>query len=150
MRPINSLRSDVAAKVAKALADLDARGIAYAVTDTLRTYAEQAALYAQGRQPLTVVNCLRATAGYRAITEGENNIVTNCDGTRKADGGHGRSPHQLGTAVDCVPVGAHGPEWPPADDPRWREIAKSFKAQGFTWGGDWEDFPDLPHYQVDA
>ena len=133
---------------ARALASLKASGVPYVVTYTLRTYAEQAALYAQGREQVEIVNALRSTAGLRPITEGENNIVTNCDGKRISEGGKGRSPHQLGIALDVVPMVRGGPAWPTADDPRWKEIASAFKAQGFEWGGDWTDFPDLPHYQL--
>ena len=132
----------------RALASLKASGVPYVVTYTLRTYAEQAALYAQGRKQLNIVNSLRATAKLGPITEGENNIVTNCDGKRISEGGKGRSPHQLGIALDVVPMVRGGPAWPTADDPRWKEIASAFKAQGFEWGGDWTDFPDLPHYQL--
>lgn len=134
---------------AKALADLKTRGIPYIVTYTLRTYAEQAALYAQGRQSLMAVNTLRARAGLPDIPEKENTyIVTNCDGRKISEGGKGRSPHQLGTALDVVPLDGTRAMWPHASDPRWKQIAESFKKNGFTWGGDWKDFPDLPHYQL--
>ena len=135
---------------AKAIADLNTRGVKFAVTYTLRTYAEQAALYAQGRQPLPVVNCMRHDAGLPPITEGDNNIVTQCDGKRVSEGGKGRSPHQLGTALDVVPTVNGNPIWPINSDQRWKDIAKSFKANGFEWGGDWTDFPDYPHYQLKA
>lgn len=144
------LKPEAAAAAARAIADLKARGVPHVVTYTLRTYAEQAALYAKGRQPLAVVNCLMHDAGLPSISEGENNIVTQCDGKRIAEGGKGRSPHQLGTALDVVPLGENGPIWPAPGDPRWKQIAQSFKEQGFEWGGDWPDFPDYPHYQLKA
>ena len=131
-----------------ALAELVASNVPHAVTYTLRTYAEQAALYAQGRQPLITVNTLRGKAGLPSISEGDNNIVTQCDGVRISEGGKGRSPHQLGTALDVVPLGPNGPIWPALSDPRWKQIASILKAHGFEWGGDWTDFPDYPHYQL--
>lgn len=136
------------AAAARALAALKASAVPYVVTYTLRTYAEQAALYAQGRKQLEIVNAMRATAKLPPITEGENNVVTNCDGIRIADGGKGRSPHQLGTALDVVPMVRGGPAWPPTTDSRWAEIAAAFEAEGFEWGGRWTDFPDFPHYQL--
>jgi hypothetical protein len=125
------------------------REVPYVVTYTLRTYAEQAALYAQGRETLIVVNTLRAEAKMPPISSSENSYtVTQCDGKRISEGGTGRSPHQLGTALDVVPLGNGQPVWPGKSDPRWADIAKSFKEQGFEWGGDWTDFVDLPHYQL--
>ena len=145
---LEDLKPSAQAAAYRALAALKASGVLCVVMCTLRTYAEQAALYAQGREQLNIVNSLRATAKLRPITEGENNIVTNCDGKRISEGGKGRSPHQLGTALDVVPMVRGGPVWPATTDPRWKEIAAAFKAQGFEWGGDWTDFPDFPHYQL--
>jgi peptidoglycan LD-endopeptidase CwlK len=148
-KALADLLPDVQARATKALADLKARGIPYAVTYTLRTYAEQAALYAQGRQDLLTVNSLRDAAGLPHIGQADNSyVVTQCDGKRISEGGTGRSPHQLGTAIDCVPSDNGSPLWPPTSDPRWVQIAQSFKAQGFQWGGEWKDFPDFPHYQL--
>lgn len=130
-----------------ALDDLKARGIPYYVHSTLRTMAEQKALYAQGRVTLADVNRLRLAAGMAPINPSENlYTVTRANGVSIALGGTGRSAHQLGTALDVVPLGAHGPEWPGEDDPRWYDIAQSFESRGFEWGGRWPDFPDLPHY----
>ena len=132
-----------------ALDELDDRGVPYVVTSTVRTYMEQAALYAQGRNTLIVVNSRRSLAGMAPIGDADNKYtVTRCDGTPSSQGpGHARSPHQIGIALDVVPRGKDGPEWPPASDPRWEQIAMSFESQGFKWGGRWKDFLDLPHYQ---
>jgi hypothetical protein len=135
----------------RALADLDARESPYAVTSTLRTQAHQYALWLQGRESLLAVNQARVAAGLSLIPEAENRYtVTNCNGTSIALGGTGRSPHQLGRALDVVPLGPRGPEWPGPKDPRWEDIAHSFEAEGFEWGGRWADFPDRPHYQYPA
>lgn len=145
------LLPDTQKRAANALADLKTRAMPYVVTSTLRTTAEQVALYAQGREELSAVNAKRQAAGLPDIGPSENAYtVTRCNGISLANGGTGRSPHQLGTAIDVVPMDGGGPSWPPAHDPRWAQIAQSFKAQGFGWGGKWADFPDLPHYQVMA
>lgn len=150
-RSLDDLLPPVRDAARRALADLDAREIHYAITSTLRTLAEQQALYAQGRHSLPVVQSMRATAGLGPIAPAENlYTVTNSDGTSVALGGTGRSAHQLGTALDVVPLGAHGPEWPDSSDPRWSDIAWSFEAEGFEWGGRWTDFPDRPHYRYQA
>ena len=135
----------------KALADLKTRNVPVIVTSTLRTHAHQYALWLQGRESLLTVNQARASAGLGPIAMGENNYtVTNCNGTSIALGGTGRSPHQLGIAIDVVPLGPNGAEWPAATDPRWEEIARSFEMQGFEWGGRWTGFVDLPHYQING
>ena len=146
---LKGLAPNVQGAAQKALDDLDDKGIPYTVTSTVRTYMEQAALYAQGRDSLVLVNSRRAAAGMPPIGEKDNSYtVTRCDGTPSSQGpGHARSPHQIGIALDVVPRGKDGPEWPPASDPRWEQIAMSFESQGFKWGGRWKDFLDLPHYQ---
>lgn len=133
-----------------ALALLDLRMVPHVVTSTLRSAAEQAALYAQGREPLLAVNARREAVGWEHIGAAENSgTVTNCDGRKIAEGGKGRSPHQLGTALDVVPANNIGnPAWAGASDPRWKTIAAAFKANGFEWGGDWDGWKDLPHYQL--
>lgn len=152
-KALADLLPDVQAAATRALADLKAREIPYAVTYTLRTLAEQKALYAQGREDLLTVNALRDVAGLPHIGQSENSYtVTNADGVSIALGGHGRSMHQLGKALDVVPLGPNGPVWPAGSDPRWEDIANSFEKNGFEWGGRWSKAkdgidPDLPHHQ---
>jgi peptidoglycan LD-endopeptidase CwlK len=150
-RDINDLRPEVRAAAARAIDELVKRGIPFAVTATLRSAEEQAALYAQGRRPLEEVNALRSAAGLAPLPARENGYtVTMLDGRKTALGGTGRSIHQLGGALDVVPTDSGRPVWPPASDPRWAEIAAVFEAEGFEWGGRWTDFPDRPHYQMEA
>jgi len=153
---LEDLTPDTQAKAQAALDDLAMRDVPAIVTYTYRTQAEQAALYAQGRQSLITVNSLRTLAGLAPIGNTDNSYtVTNASGVRKVDGGTGRSMHQLGTALDVCPLENGSAVWPPISDPRWAQIAQSFKAQGFSWGGDWTMAkdgidPDLPHYELDA
>ena len=145
----------------KARAFLSLIPIAYVVTSTLRTEAEQAALYAQGRAPLEAVNARRAIAGMRLISAAENKYEANMrklalgqklklgvDVITMADGIIHKSNHQGGRALDVVPANASGnPIWPPGTDPRWEMIAKAGEEAGFEWGGHWDD-PDRPHYEI--
>ena len=141
-RRLEDLLPRVAAAAARALADLKARGVHVAVTSTLRTQAEQAALYAQGREPLAAVNAKRAAARMPLLRLDENRYtVTNADGVKY------KSNHQGGRALDVVPEHLGLPVWPPASVPRWKQISGVFQQYGFEWGGEWKDFPDLPHYQ---
>ena len=141
-RRLEDLLPRVAAAAARALADLKARGVPVAVTSTLRTQAEQAALYAQGREPLAAVNAKRAAAKMPLLRLEENRYtVTNADGVKH------KSNHQSGKALDAVPEQGGNPVWPPASDIRWKQIAGVFQQHGFAWGGEWKDLPDLPHYE---
>ena len=160
-KKLEDLKPVVAEAAGRALHDLKTDDVQVVVTYTLRTYEEQAALYAQGRKSLAEVNALRVKAGLAAIKEylgkdkkihSDNDYtVTNADGIALAAGGKGRSPHQLGTALDVVPDMDESekevPGWPAPSDERWGKIARAFKKYGFEWGGDWKDLPDYPHYQ---
>jgi hypothetical protein len=154
---ITDLRPAAAQMAAEAGRRLNAAGIPFCDTSTLRTDATQIACHAQGRKQLDEVNRLRRIAGERPITAAENKYtITNCDGVTT------KSRHQGGTAIDRVPADAKGnPIWPPADDPRWRQIADIMIAVGFRWGMDWngdgktrydgdqsEKMLDPPHYEL--
>ena len=95
-------------------------GIKLRATSTLRTYAEQNELYAQGR----------TKAG---------GIVTNAKG--------GQSNHNFGTALDVVPIVNGQADWKTSAD-TWSKIAKVGKAVGFDWGGDWKSIVDKPHFEM--
>lgn len=94
----------------------------------LRTFAEQNALYAQGR----------TAPGQR---------VTNAPG--------GKSVHNYGLAVDIVLIiDGKTASWDTLKDfdgdkqSDWMEVVAIFKKHGMEWGGDWKAFPDRPHFQM--
>ena len=87
------------------------------VTQGLRTYPQQDALYQQGRtQP--------------------GNIVTNA----KA----GYSMHNFGLAVDVVPYISGVIDWSGKDE-KWAEILAKAPSCGLAEGAQWRSFPDEPH-----
>lgn len=99
---------------------------------TLRTFAEQDALYAQGRTK-------------------PGSIVTKAKG--------GQSYHNYGLAVDIVLLvdkDSNGTfetaSWDTKSDfdgdkkADWQEVVAIFKRYGWEWGGDWR-FVDAPHFQ---
>jgi peptidoglycan L-alanyl-D-glutamate endopeptidase CwlK len=115
---------------AEALIDRSyAGGIPIVITQGLRTIAEQNALYAQGR-----------TA--------PGSIVTNAKG--------GYSNHNFGVAIDFALLTNDGKSvsWDAKLDANrngkadWNEVVTLAKALGFTWGGDWKTFLDLPHFEM--
>lgn len=112
--------------VARIIDAMDALGFTMIVTDGVRTAAEQAALYAQGR-----------TA--------PGAIVTQADGVVK------KSNHQLhadgcGHAVDCCFLVDGKPSWD--DHLPWATYGACAKALGLTWGGDWATIHDRPHIEL--
>jgi hypothetical protein len=104
---------------------LEQAGIEIRVTQGFRTWAEQDALYAQGR-----------------TAPGE--IVTNCKG--------GNSYHNFGLAVDCVPSQfgldqPYNPDWN-ASHPDWKRMEAVGASLGLDVGANWRSFPDAPHFQL--
>ena len=93
------------------------------VTQGLRTWAEQDALYAQGR---TV----------------EGPVVTDVKG--------GYSAHNFGYAVDVVPedIEPGQPDWN-IDHPAWRTLLEVAPSCGLAEGAAWRSFPDNPHLYLE-
>lgn len=110
---------------ARAMVELLAHdGVEVLVTQGLRTWEEQDALYAKGRTVEPI---------------GKKFIVTNAKG--------GQSYHNFGLAFDIVVLDAIGKfDWN-VDHPGWAAASKAGKSVGLEWGGDWKGFKDVPHYQ---
>ena len=95
-------------------------GIVVKVIAGTRTYAEQEALYAQGRTaPGTIVT--NAPAGY--------------------------SNHNFGIAFD---VGIFNGALYLDDSPLYARVGQEGREMGLKWGGDWTSFPDKPHFQLSS
>jgi peptidoglycan L-alanyl-D-glutamate endopeptidase CwlK len=110
---------------------------------TLRTPAEQEALYMQGREPLDVVNRARKAVKLAPITEKEN---------EKPVTWTTKSAHKGGEAVDyfiqqggkyCTDLKADTNE---DHIPDWEEFGRIADECGLDWGGNWKK-PDFPHIQ---
>jgi peptidoglycan L-alanyl-D-glutamate endopeptidase CwlK len=101
---------------------------------TLRTFAEQDALYAQGRTRLFDANGNRL------------GVVTKAKG--------GQSIHNYGLALDIVLIKDNKTaSWEDNIDfdkdgkADWMEVVDILKANGWSWGGDWKSFKDKPHFE---
>ncbi len=102
-----------------AFAKAEAEGVGVMVASALRTFKEQAELYAQGRTK-------------------PGKVVTNAQA--------GESYHNFGLAFDFVVVRRGRAIWD-SKDPHWKRFVKFAKSAGFEWGGDWPN-PDFPHFQI--
>ena len=100
---------------------------------TLRTFAEQNDMYAQGRTRLFDTNGKRLGK------------ITNCKG--------GQSYHQYGVALDIVLIDRINASWNISVDydgdgkADWMEVVEIFKNNGWTWGGGFKTFKDFPHFE---
>lgn len=125
------VKEEVLAMYDEIVASLTGRSICR-FTHTLRTFAEQDKLFAQGR-----------------TTPGK--IVTRARG--------GQSYHNYGLAIDIVllvDMDGNGTFETASWDTRrdfdgdgradWLEVVDVFKRYGWEWGGDWR-FVDAPHFQ---
>lgn len=93
----------------------------FRVAQGLRTFAEQAALYAQGR-----------TA--------PGNIVTDADA--------GYSMHNYGFAVDCYPNNPDGTiDWGPSH-PDWKAMEQCGVSVGLVSGANFIRLVDAPHFEL--
>jgi peptidoglycan L-alanyl-D-glutamate endopeptidase CwlK len=120
LQRLKKVHPELARRAEAISARLAARSIVVEITQGLRTFAEQDALYAQGR-----------------TVEGKR--VTNARG--------GQSNHNYGLAVDfCVFVNGQ-PDWN-APYEQWEQIGLEAEAVGLEWGGRWKSFRDLPHVQL--
>lgn len=96
-------------------------GIYVQISSGFRSFAEQNALYAQGRTK-------------------PGSIVTNARG--------GYSNHNFGLAVDYFLVSDDGNTALWTVNNKWRRVAAIGKQLGFAWGGDWASFRDYPHLEM--
>lgn len=118
--PVHPLLARKIRQMADILAN-DTPPVTIRVTQGLRTWQEQAQLYAQGR-----------SAGGKVVTN--------------AEPGHGW--HEFGLAVDVVPFGLDGqPDWN-TSHPIWQRLVQLGTSLGLVAGAQWRSFPDWPHFQL--
>lgn len=116
--------------------------------DTLRTEAEQKALYAQGRESLATVNAKRKAANLGPITQAENKIITKAQSASF-------SWHGYGLAFDIAIVDSTGKkiiwnktsDWNGDGKDDWAQVGSLADECGLEWGGNFTSIYDAPHYQ---
>lgn len=118
-RDITALHPEVQEIIPKFLQSCEKQGLKVKITDTVRTKEEQNKLYAQGR-----------------TTPGK--IVTWVK--------YPYSNHNWGMAFDICRNDGKGAY---NDSDGWfKKVALIAKSYGLTWGGDWKDSPDKPHFEL--
>lgn len=119
LKRISTLHPSVRKEVEEILSSVQlSKGTEVRVTQALRTFEEQEALYAQGRTK-------------------PGKKVTNAAG--------GQSIHNYGLAFDYVLFKEGKISWDVDDD--WKKVATAFKAKNWQWGGDWTSLKDYPHLE---
>lgn len=116
---LDKVHPKLAQAITAVINNLAAEGFHVEVVQGLRTFAEQDALFAQGR-----------TKPGKKVT--------------KAKGG--QSNHNYGLAVDLCPFVGNQPQW--EDEAGFDRIGAAGKQEGLKWGGDWPNFPDRPHLEL--
>lgn len=124
---IAKLHPKVRSEVAEIITEIQSKGIDIRIVQGLRTFAEQDALYAQGR---TIPGA----------------IVTNAKG--------GDSNHNYGLAIDFCLLHKDGTiSWNLKEDmdkdgkSDWLEVVEVFESKGWFWGGRFKSIKDNPHFE---
>jgi peptidoglycan L-alanyl-D-glutamate endopeptidase CwlK len=136
---ISELAPPVQDKARRLIHAANLKGIDLRVTQALRSWNMQAALYAQGREDLYDVNERRAAVRLAPIDPEENREVT------KAAPGHGW--HEFGLAFDVCPFDQTGqPDWN-EKHPVWEAVQTMGEAIGLKAGCTFRTIKDGPHFQ---
>jgi peptidoglycan L-alanyl-D-glutamate endopeptidase CwlK len=117
---LKKIHPELARRVRILVDNLAQGGVQIEVVQGLRTFAEQDALFAQGRSK-------------------SGQVVTNARG--------GQSNHNYGLAVDVVPFNDGKPNWN-APNSIWVALGAEAEKLGLEWGGGWKKFIDRPHVQL--
>ncbi|MHA7966054.1 M15 family metallopeptidase [Paenibacillus sp. CAU 1782] len=127
--PVTELHPVVLQHAEKLVEEAAAIGISVLITQDFRSEEEQNALYEKGRSS-------------------QGAIVTYARG--------GESYHNYGLAIDFALLNPKGKAlWDLEYDGNrngrsdWHEVVELAKNLGFSWGGDWKEFRDYPHLQMD-
>lgn len=109
------------------------------IVETKRDLAVQMAYYSRSRmKDPKFVKAMYKAAGLYEPTISECNTAN----TQTLN-----SNHIKGIAIDFAPY-KNGKIWWNAPDAVWNEMGIIGKIFGFSWGGDWKDFQDKPHFEM--
>ncbi len=114
---------------------------------TLRTPAEQARLYRQGRNIRTIRGKAQELRQWNPALADLLMDVGPQYGPKVTAAGPGQSYHQYGYAADGVPLRGGKPMWD-ASAPEWRIYGDCARAAKLEWAGDWNRGREYPHVQM--
>lgn len=127
---LGEIAPQLAEKVRQMAQMLETENIVFRVTQGLRTWDEQQALWQKGRDE-------------------HGNVVDKASIVTKAPAGS--SWHNFGLAVDIVPddssLAGFQADWD-IDHPVWRRCILIGDSLGLASGAEWRSFPDWPHFQL--
>lgn len=100
---------------------------------------------------LTGIAKVRIAQGFRTFAEQD---ILFKQKPKVTDAKGGDSIHNYGLAVDIVLI-INGKDaswdvmkdWDGDRQSDWMEVVSVFKACGWSWGGDWRTFKDMPHFE---
>lgn len=119
---MEGLHPELCKRVQKLLDRCKSEGLNVDLFQGLRSFDEQAELYANGRTK-------------------PGKIVTNAK--------PGSTWHNYGLAVDIVFKTPKG-KWTWDESCDWAKLGKLGKECGLSWGGDWKKLKDRPHFELTA
>ncbi len=134
-RDINALVPIVREKFLQLRAEAGKQGLEFVATYTLRTEAEQLALFAQGRENIDEVNRLRKNAGLPSITAEQNRRIV----TRLLT-----ASHMFGCAFDIAVLKDGKIDW--QDIAAYKRLGAVGESLGLRWGGRFK-FRDWGHFE---
>lgn len=122
---------------------LTSNGVFLRLVQGLRTWPEQAALYAKGR----------TSAGepckHNGVTTPIGSCVAHPWGLTVTNARPGYSWHNFALVFDAAPDDPSLPQWQPDWDETheaWGALLSAAKSFGFAEGAEWRTFPDTPHF----
>jgi peptidoglycan L-alanyl-D-glutamate endopeptidase CwlK len=141
------LEPETRAMAQAAFATWAREGLLLRATQTLRTYAEQDAIYAKGRtksgepcwhrgemRPRPVGSCADHRLG-ASVTNARGGYSWHCFGRAFDVAEQGVTPYDLGFPG------------PADDEPLWEKIGAIGESFGLEWGGRWKGRVDRPHFE---
>ena len=123
---IKTLHPEIRNATSSMLTNLKKDNVNVEISLATRTYEEQDRLYSKGRNE-------------KGEIIDESKVVTYAKG--------GQSYHNFGLAFDVEVYNENGTKYWNKQSEAWQKVINEGKKQGFLAGAEWNDFPDLPHFE---
>ncbi len=127
-----------------AAAESEADGLPVVASQGVRTYHQQAEVYAKGRTVKSDVACR-----HNGIVRPVGTCMVHPLGATVTKAQPGWSQHQFGLAIDAEPDDPEQPGLQPdwnENHPGWAKLLLIARRHGLAEGAQWRSFPDYPHF----